>query len=52
MINGVTELAMMKADVLGIFETIKVCTHYEINGEIADFLPFDIDGLEMYLKIF
>ena len=45
MINGVTELSMMKADVLSIFEKIKVCTHYEINGEIVDYLPFDIDGL-------
>jgi len=47
MINGVTELAMMKADVLGVFETIKVCTHYKINGEIVDYLPFDIDGLDI-----
>jgi adenylosuccinate synthase len=47
MINGVTELAMMKADVLGIFESIKVCIHYEINGELVDILPFDIDGLEI-----
>ncbi len=47
MINGVTELAMMKADVLSVFETIKVCTHYEINGELVDYLPFDIDGLEI-----
>ncbi|WP_432490622.1 adenylosuccinate synthetase, partial [Flavonifractor plautii] len=42
MINGVTELSMMKADVLSIFDTIKVCTHYKINGEIVDYLPFDI----------
>jgi len=42
MINGVTELAMMKADVLDQFETIKVCTHYKINGQQIDTLPFDI----------
>jgi adenylosuccinate synthase len=47
MINGVTELSMMKADVLSVFETIKVCTHYEINDEIVDYLPFDIDGVEI-----
>ena len=47
MINGVTELSMMKADVLSIFDTIKVCTHYKINGEIVDYLPFDIDGVEI-----
>ncbi len=41
MINGVTELMMMKADVLGNFETIKVCTHYDYNGEKIDYLPYD-----------
>lgn len=30
MINGVTQLFMMKADVLNIFEEIKVCTHYQL----------------------
>ena len=47
MINGVSELSMMKADVLSVFETIKVCTHYQINGVIVDYLPFDIDGVEI-----
>jgi adenylosuccinate synthase len=41
MINGVTELMMMKADVLSDFETIKVCTHYNYNGEKIDHLPYD-----------
>ena len=42
MINGVTQLIMMKADVLSQFDTIRVCTHYETNeGRIAH-LPFDI----------
>ena len=43
-INGVTELNMMKADVLSGFEQIKVCTHYEYNGEKIAHLPFDIDS--------
>jgi len=47
MINGVTELAMMKADVLDKFETIKVCTHYIINGEKVDYFPFDINDVEV-----
>lgn len=47
MVNGVTELSMMKADVLSIFETIRVCTHYEINGEKVDYLPFDIADYEI-----
>lgn len=41
MINGVTELNMMKTDVLDTFDTIKVCTHYKVNGEVTDVLPFD-----------
>jgi adenylosuccinate synthase len=47
MINGVTELSMMKADVLSNFDTIKVCTHYLINGEKIDYLPFDINDVEI-----
>lgn len=43
MINGVSELIMMKTDVLSGFETIKVCTHYMLNGEKIDYLPYDID---------
>ena len=42
MINGVTELCMMKADVLDSFEEINVCTHYKINGEEFDYFPFEI----------
>ena len=41
MINGVTELMMMKADVLSGLETIKVCTHYSYKGENIDYLPYD-----------
>ena len=40
-INGVTQLMMMKADVLSGIETIKACTHYEFNGERIDYLPFE-----------
>jgi adenylosuccinate synthase len=42
MINGVTELIMMKADVLSEFEQIMVCTHYMHKGEKIDYLPYDI----------
>ena len=31
---------MMKADVLSIFNSIKVCTHYKIDGKITDKFPF------------
>jgi adenylosuccinate synthase len=43
MINGVTQLSMMKADVLSSFKTIKVCTHYMYKGEKIDYFPFNID---------
>ena len=43
MINGVTELSMMKGDVLDSFESIKVCTHYIQNGEKIDYFPYNID---------
>jgi adenylosuccinate synthase len=42
MINGVTQLIMMKADVLSDFEELQICTHYQFNGEKIDFLPYDI----------
>jgi adenylosuccinate synthase len=47
MINGVTELSMMKADVLGNFDTIRVCTHYLINGEKTDRFPYDITDVDL-----
>lgn len=47
MINGVTELAMMKADVLDKFDTIRACTKYIVNGEEMDYLPYDIDSVEV-----
>jgi adenylosuccinate synthase len=43
MINGVTQLLMMKADVLDIFPTIKICTKYQLkDGEITEFLPYEL----------
>ncbi|PCJ24059.1 MAG: adenylosuccinate synthase [Flavobacteriales bacterium] len=47
MINGVTQLIMMKADVLDEFETIKVCTHYDVEGERIDYMPYDIVSTEV-----
>lgn len=44
MINGVTQLNMMKADVLSIFDEIKVCTHYEYEGKKLEILPYDLDS--------
>lgn len=47
MINGVTQLFMMKADVLNIFAEIKICTAYELpSGEHIEKLPFEINELD------
>ena len=42
MLNGVTQLVMTKADVLSGFEKIYACTHYNYNGEVIDYMPYDI----------
>ena len=47
MINGVTELSMMKADVLSIFDHIKICTHYEIDGQKISEFPYDVNDLDI-----
>tara|TARA_B100001105_G_scaffold96276_1_gene76589 strand:- start:21 stop:1310 length:1290 start_codon:yes stop_codon:yes gene_type:complete len=45
-INGVTKLIMMKGDVLSGIKKVKVCTHYNFNGEKIDYFPFEAnDGL-------
>ena len=41
MMNGVSELIMMKSDVLNSFDTIKVATAYEIDGKTVDYFPFE-----------
>jgi adenylosuccinate synthase len=43
MINGVSQLVMMKVDVLNIFDEIKVCTHYQLpDGTTTETLPYDL----------
>ncbi|NAS11374.1 adenylosuccinate synthase [Poritiphilus flavus] len=42
-INGVTQLMMMKADVLSGFEKIQVCTAYKYNGKEITHLPYSIE---------
>jgi len=44
MIDGVTELIMMKADVLDDFDSIRICTKYKINGELTEEFPYELDG--------
>jgi adenylosuccinate synthase len=47
MVNGVTQLCMMKADVLGEFDEIEVCTHYMHKGKKIDYLPYGINPEEV-----
>ncbi|APY09203.1 adenylosuccinate synthase [Winogradskyella sp. J14-2] len=42
-VNGVTQLIMMKGDVLSGFKTLKVCTAYKYKGETITHLPYNIE---------
>lgn len=46
MINGVTDLVMMKSDVLDTFDVIKVCTAYRKGEEVTTTMPYDTEGWE------
>jgi adenylosuccinate synthase len=48
MINGVSKLFMMKADVLSGMDKIYVCTSYKLpNGEITEKLPYNINDIKI-----
>jgi adenylosuccinate synthase len=42
-VNGVTQLMMMKADVLSGFKSLKVCTAYKYKGDIIHHFPYNVD---------
>ncbi|TQD36299.1 adenylosuccinate synthase [Haloflavibacter putidus] len=42
-VNGVTQLMMMKADVLSGFKTLKICTAYKYKGEEITHFPYNVD---------
>ena len=51
MLNGVTQLIMMKSDVLDTFATIKACVAYKVNGEETRDFPYSIeDNIEPVYK--
>ncbi|HRS19279.1 MAG TPA: adenylosuccinate synthase [Bacteroidales bacterium] len=52
MLNGVTQLFMMKIDVMNTFDTIKICTAYSYKGSIIDYMPNDVEGVEPIYKEF
>ena len=47
MLNGVTELMMMKADVLNSFETLKVAVQYKYNGQLTEEIPYESVTLDI-----
>lgn len=47
MMDGVTQLIMMKADVMNDFETIKVAVAYDMNGRQTTEFPYSVDGVEI-----
>jgi adenylosuccinate synthase len=50
MLNGATELIMMKADVLDNFDSIKICVAYEIEGQETENFPFELnDDVNLYM---
>ena len=53
MLNGTTQLIMMKADVLDQFETIKICVGYEIDGKTVEHFPFELsdDVKPLYVEL-
>jgi adenylosuccinate synthase len=46
MINGITQLIMMKSDVLDDFDTIKACVAYKKDGKVTTDMPFETEGCE------
>ena len=44
-LNGCDILSLMKLDVLDGFETIKICTAYEVNGKVIDYMPSNMDNI-------
>jgi adenylosuccinate synthase len=51
-LNGMNELTLTKLDVLDDFDTIKVCTHYELDGEKTDVFPSDCDELDQVTPVY
>jgi len=44
-INGCDQLSLMKLDVLDGFDTVKICTAYEIDGENVETIPYSLENI-------
>jgi adenylosuccinate synthase len=51
-LNGVDQVALMKLDVLDGFDTVKVCVGYEFEGEVIDYVPYDLEDVKPVYKEF
>ncbi|MDD4854571.1 MAG: adenylosuccinate synthase [Sulfuricurvum sp.] len=51
-INGCDDLSIMKLDVLDGFDEIQVCVAYELNGEVIDYMPLDLEAVTPIYKTF
>jgi adenylosuccinate synthase len=51
-VSGIDRLAMTKFDVLDGFDTLQVCTHYEIDGKKTDEFPANADKLERAVPVY
>ena len=43
-VNGVTQLMMLRADVLSGFKTLKICPSYNYKGKVIEHLPYNIES--------
>lgn len=51
-VNSLTSLCVTKLDVLDGLETLKICTHYELDGEVIDRPPYGADDFERCVPVY
>ena len=51
-LNGCDQIALMKLDVLDGFKEIKVCIAYEVDGNVIDYVPYDLEDVKPIYKSF
>jgi adenylosuccinate synthase len=51
-LNGCDDLSIMKLDVLDGFDEVQVCVAYEVNGEVIDYMPLDLENVKPIYKTF
>ncbi len=51
-LNGCDQISLMKLDVLDGFEEIKICVGYRFEGELIDYVPYDLEKVEPVYETF